>query len=66
MHLATQSTTQVYSPFGTYVVEQHDNGPDAHFSCDVLGGTYAPMGDQTTAKSTAKSTPTSSGAAKAP
>jgi hypothetical protein len=25
MHLASQSNTQVYSPFGSYVVEQHDN-----------------------------------------
>lgn len=26
MHLATQSNTQVYSPFGSYVVERHANG----------------------------------------
>ena len=28
MNLATQSKTQVYSPFGTYVVEQHSSGSD--------------------------------------
>ena len=28
MYLANQSNTQVYSPFGSYVVEQHDKGFD--------------------------------------
>ena len=28
MRLAKQGNTQVYSPFGTYVVEQHDSGSE--------------------------------------
>ena len=35
MHLTKQSTTQVYSLFGTYVVEQHDKGFDTGRRFDV-------------------------------
>jgi hypothetical protein len=31
MYLATQSYTQVYSPFGSYVVERHANGAERRF-----------------------------------
>ena len=31
MSLATQSSTQVYSPFGSYVVERHSNGDERRF-----------------------------------
>ena len=35
MRLSNQSTTQVISPFGTYVVEQHDQGFDTGRRFDV-------------------------------
>ena len=35
MHLISQSTAQVYSPFGTYVVEQHDKGFETGRRFDV-------------------------------
>ena len=35
MRLTSQSTTQVVSPFGTYVVEQHDRGFDTGRRFDV-------------------------------
>ena len=35
MYLTNQSNTQVYSPFGTYVVEQHDKGFDTGRRFDV-------------------------------
>jgi hypothetical protein len=31
MYLAAQSNTQVYSPFGSYVVEQHASGDERRF-----------------------------------
>jgi hypothetical protein len=35
MYFPNQNTTQVYSPFGTYVVEQHDKGSGKDRRFDV-------------------------------
>ena len=53
MHLASQSTTQIYSPFGTYVAEQHDTCqtsfavpdlPSRHNNCGTLSYDQAAVG----------------------
>ena len=53
MYVPNQSTTQVYSLFGTYVVEQHDQG----FELDRRFGVPEPIAFErpsTPAKDTAK------------
>jgi hypothetical protein len=35
MYLSS-GNTQVYSPFGSYVVEQHDSGIDRHSQCETV------------------------------
>ena len=50
MYFPNQNTTQVYSPFGTYVVEQHDKGFEKDRRFDVP----EPQPRSTAAKDTAK------------
>ena len=51
MVLITPSSTQVFSPFGSYVVERHDAGADLYFGCDEREHTGAFVGTRTASKS---------------